>query len=167
VHTPVVRVLFVCLGNICRSPTAEGVFAAHVAAAGLSAQLRWDSAGLVDHHAGELADPRTRAEAERRGVVLTHRSRPIVPDDFRSFDYVLGMDGANMVRLRRMAADTGFTGTLARLRDFDPASPPGSDVPDPYYGGAEGFVEVFDLCDAAAAGLLAHLMETRGLSRSS
>ncbi len=153
----VVRVLFVCLGNICRSPTAEGVFAARVAAAGLSARVHIDSAGLVDHHEGELADPRTRAEALRRGLTLTHRSRPLVPEDFARFDYVLGMDTANMDALRRRAAEMRFAGTLARLRDFDPASRPESDVPDPYYGGPEGFAEVYDLCDAAAAGLLAQL----------
>ncbi len=152
-----VRVLFVCLGNICRSPTAEGVFAARVAAAGLSARIVADSAGLVDHHAGELPDPRTRAEALRRGLALTHPSRPLLPEDFLRFDYVLGMDEANMARLRPLAAEMRFAGTLARLRDFDPASPPGSDVPDPYYGGPDGFVHVYDLCEAAADGLLAHL----------
>ena len=152
-----IRVCFVCLGNICRSPTAEGVFRARVAATGLSDHFEIDSAGLVDHHAGELPDPRTRRCAEARGTVLTHRARPLVPADFARFDVVLGMDAANMARLARMAQDTGFAGTLARFRDFDPASPAGSDVPDPYYGGPEGFETVYDLCDAAAEGLLATL----------
>ncbi len=152
-----IRVCFVCLGNICRSPTAEGVFRQRVTAAGLDHAFEIDSAGLVDHHTGELPDPRTRRCAEARGTVLTHRARQLQPADFARFDVVLGMDAANMERLARMARDTGFTGTLARFRDFDPASPPGSDVPDPYYGGPAGFEEVYDLCDAAAEGLLATL----------
>jgi protein-tyrosine phosphatase len=153
----VVRVCFVCLGNICRSPTAEAVFRARVAAAGLGDHFEIDSAGLVDHHVGELPDPRTRRCAEARGTLLTHRARQLLPVDFGRFDVIVGMDGANMARLARMAQDTGFAGTLARFRDFDPGSPPGSDVPDPYYGGPEGFEEVYDLCVAAADGLLAGL----------
>ena len=152
-----VRICFVCLGNICRSPTAEAVFRARVVAAGLADRFEIDSAGLVDHHVGDLPDPRTRRCAEARGVVLTHRARQIQPVDFSRFEVILGMDGANMERLARMAHDTGFQGTLRRLRDFDPASPPDSDVPDPYYGGPAGFDAVYDLCDAAAAGLLAAL----------
>lgn len=151
------HILFVCLGNICRSPTAEGAFVRRIREAGLAERVFADSAGLVDHHVGELADPRTRACAARRGLDLTHRSRPIVPADFERFDYILGMDGANMERLRVLAQRHAFAGTLARFRDFDPGSPPDSDVPDPYYGDAAGFERVFDLCDAAAAGLIAHL----------
>jgi len=150
------RVLFVCLGNICRSPLAEGVFRQIVEAAGRTADFHIDSAGLVDTHQGELPDPRTRAEAASRGLPLTHRSRPFVPADWSRFDWVLGMDTANLAELERRRPP-GFRGHLGLLRAFDPASPPGATVPDPYYGGPEGFIAVHDLVRAAAAGLLAHL----------
>jgi protein-tyrosine phosphatase len=156
------RVVFVCLGNICRSPTAEAVFAARVLAAGWAGRVHVDSAGLIDHHVGDLPDPRTRRCAEGRGLTLTHRARQFVIDDFHRFDYVIGMDLANMTRLQAMARTVEFSGVLARFRDFDPASPPGSDVPDPYHGDLAVFEQVYDLCDAAAAGLMATIAARLG-----
>ncbi len=150
------RVLFVCLGNICRSPLAEGVFRARVAGAGRERDFHIDSAGLVDTHAGELADPRTRAEAAGRGLQLTHRSRPFTAADWARFDWVLGMNTTNLAELERRRP-AHFRGHLGPLRAFDPAAPPGAAVPDPYYGGPDGFVAVHDLIRAATEGLFAHL----------
>lgn len=153
-----IRVCFVCLGNICRSPTAEGVFLHLLRARGLEGRFVVDSAGTSAHHAGEAPDPRSAAAARARGVPLPSRSRPFTDADFARFDVILAMDHANLRALRRLRGAATFTGTLALLRDFDPASPPGAEVPDPYYGGPRGFDDVLDLCEAACAGLLQRLL---------
>lgn len=158
-----VRVCFVCLGNICRSPTAEGVFQHRVAEAGLLDVIAIDSAGTAAYHAGERADARSRWEAERRGVDLGSIARQFVPADFRRFDYVLAMDRSNLRNLRGLKHAASFPGTLDLFRRFDPASADDAEVPDPYYGGPDGFADVFDLCDAAAVGLLAHIRRQHGL----
>ena len=158
----VVRVCFVCLGNICRSPTADGVMVDLVEKAGLSDRVVVDSAGTSAYHAGDGADRRSASVARRRGVELTSRSRQFVSDDWERFDYVLAMDRANLRSLQGMPGARTFSGTLALFRDFDPDSPPSSDTPDPYYGGARGFEEVLDLCEAGCEGLLAHIRADRG-----
>ncbi len=158
-----VRVCFVCLGNICRSPTAEGVFHHRVAEAGLLDAIDIDSAGTAAYHAGERADARSRQEARRRGVELGSIARQFLPADFRRFDYVLAMDRANLRNLRALDGAAAFPGTLDLFRRFDPASPDRAEVPDPYYGGPDGFRDVFDLCDAAAVGLLGHIRRAHGL----
>lgn len=158
-----VRVCFVCLGNICRSPTAEGVFLARVVAAGLQAEIQVDSAGTGAYHAGEPADRRSREEAARRGVELPSISRQFLPSDFARFDHVLAMDTDNLRNLQRLPGAETFTGTLELFRAHDPTAPPGASVPDPYYGGPQGFADVFDQCDRAAAGLLQHIRDTHGL----
>ncbi len=158
-----VRVCFVCLGNICRSPTAEGVFRHRVAEAGLQDAIVIDSAGTAAYHTGERADARSRQEAARRGVPLDSVARQFAPGDFRRFDYVLAMDRSNLRNLAAMGPARAYAGTLALFRRFDPASPAEAEVPDPYYGGPDGFADVFDLCDAAAVGLLAHIRATHGL----
>lgn len=150
-----------CLGNICRSPTAEGIFRALLEEAGLGAVVGVDSAGTGAWHVGEPPDPRSRATARRRGVELRGRGRQFQRDDFRRFDYVVAMDGSNLRELARLAPDADARDRLHRLRDFDPASAPGSDVPDPYY--EDGFDGVFDICEAACRGLLAHVRERHGL----
>ena len=157
-----VRVCFVCLGNICRSPTAEGVFRHLVREAGLDHRVEIDSAGTAAYHAGESPDPRSTAAAARRGVVLEGAARKFVAGDFRRFDYVVAMDRKNRDDLRRLAPDADARARITLLRDHDPASPPESDVPDPYYGGARGFEEVLDLCERACRALLASLRERRG-----
>ena len=158
-----VRVCFVCLGNICRSPTAEGVFQHQVDQAGLSDEIAVESAGTSGYHASEPADARSRAEAERRGVRLTSRSRQFVPGDFRRFDYILAMDDSNLRNLRAMKGADAYAGVLTTLRSFDPDSPPGAPVPDPYYGGPDGFSDVFELCERACAGLLERVRADHGL----
>ena len=153
----VIRVLFVCLGNICRSPTAEGVFRARVAREGLSHAIATDSAGTHDYHIGDPPDSRARAAAKRRGVDISDlRGRQATREDFVRFDYVLAMDRSNLRNLSRLCPK-GKESRLRLLLDFAPDA--GIDeVPDPYYGGADGFERVLDLVEAAADGLLAHIL---------
>lgn len=157
-----VSVCFVCLGNICRSPTAEGVFRHLVRQAGLEEKIEIDSAGTGGYHVGERPDPRSRAAAERRGIQVDGCARKFAPADFQRFDYVLAMDGANLEALQAMRPASGRA-TLSLLRAFDPAAPAGSFVPDPYYGGDSGFDEVIDQCLRACKGLLAHIRQEHGL----
>jgi protein-tyrosine phosphatase len=153
----VVRVCFVCLGNICRSPTAEAVMRHLVAREHLEDRILIESAGTGDWHVGELRDRRSREVGQRRGIPLAGRARQFVPADFARFEWVLAMDGQNLEALRTMAPDDEARAKVRRLRSFDPASPADSDVPDPYYGGPEGFDRVFDICLAACEGFLAHV----------
>jgi len=151
-----VSVLFVCMGNICRSPTAEGVFRQRLAAQPWAARVRVDSAGTHgDYHAGEPPDPRTRSAARARGYDLDGlRARKVTEEDLRRFDYILAMDEDNLWRLQALAgADPALRGKLALMMDH--ASQLGvREVPDPYYGGPQGFEHVLDLLEAAADGLL-------------
>ena len=150
------RICFVCLGNICRSPTAEGVMRKLVEDAGLDGKIVLDSAGTGAWHVGELADPRTRRAAESRGLSLTHRARQFTAADFDRFDYVIAMDRANLRHLRVMAGER--TAPIVRLlRSFDPDAGTDAEVPDPYSGGSDGFEHVLDLCERACEGLLAHV----------
>ena len=156
-----IRVCFVCLGNICRSPQAEGLFRHHVRAAGLEPHFHVDSAGTGAWHAGELPDARTRAASAQRGVVLQHRAQQFTRRHFDEFDLVLAMDTQNLRDLHALAPDAATRAKVRLLRDFDPAG--SGDVPDPYYGEGDGFTRVFELCDAACRGLLGHLRATHGL----
>lgn len=156
---PVVRLCFVCLGNICRSPTAEAVMAHHLAEAGLSSRVRVESAGTGHWHVGEPPDRRAAAEARRRGITMRSRARQFRPDDFEQFDLVLAMDHENLRDLERLAPHEEARRKLALLRAFDPAAEDLT-VPDPYFGGPEGFAHVFDLVDSACRGLLDHLRRT-------
>lgn len=162
---PSIRVCFVCLGNICRSPTAEGVMAKLVADAGYAGRIAVDSAGTGAYHVGERADARSRAEARRRGIELISVARQFVRGDFERFGYVLALDRQNYRNLAALSRKPAHRDKLHLLRSFDPASPPDSDVPDPYYGGDRGFADVFDLCEAACKGLLAHLVDNHELGR--
>jgi protein-tyrosine phosphatase len=154
-----VRICFVCLGNICRSPTAAGVMRYRAAREGVADRLVIESAGTSDWHVGSPADPRSAAELARRGVPLEHSARQFTAADFGRFDLVLAMDDANVAALRAIAPDGEARGRIRLLRAFDPASDPDDPphVPDPYYGGADGFSAVFDMVDAACAGLVDHL----------
>ena len=148
-----IRVLFVCMGNICRSPTAHGVFEKMVQDAGLATQVLVDSAGTHAYHVGEPPDKRSQATALRRGVDLSiYRARAVERADFDEFDYVLAMDSENYHNLTRLTTPQ----TLNKLQLFLEYAPHLNerDVPDPYYGGATGFERVLDLVEAASEGLL-------------
>jgi low molecular weight protein-tyrosine phosphatase len=152
-----VRLLFVCLGNICRSPTAEGVMRAIVEREGLRDSIQLESAGTGAWHVGSAPDERATAAALARGVELEGRARQVRPEDFEDFDLLLAMDGENLRELRRLAPGEEQRAKVRLLREFDPASTGADvdlDVPDPYYGGAGGFDEVFELVQAACEGLL-------------
>jgi protein-tyrosine phosphatase len=152
-----VRILFVCLGNICRSPTAEGVLRALAAREAPELPLEVDSAGTADYHVGQPPDPRTRAAAQRRGYDLSAlRARTVDAADFERFDLILAMDRENLGALKRRAPSHAHE-RLRLFLEFAPDAP--EDVPDPYYGGPNGFEEVLDLVEAAARGLLAHLRQ--------
>jgi protein-tyrosine phosphatase len=152
------RICFVCLGNICRSPTAEGVFLARARARGLGDAFEVDSAGIADYHLGARPDPRTIAHAARRGYELPSLARQIEPADLTHFDLILAMDEHNLQDLRALARRSRSVRADIRLfRAFDPAAPADAIVPDPYYGGPEGFEEVLNLCESAADGLLDYL----------
>jgi protein-tyrosine phosphatase len=152
------RILFVCLGNICRSPTAAVVLRTLAAREAPELAIEVDSAGTAAYHVGEPPDPRTRQAAARRGYDLTAlRARVVDPVDFERFDLILAMDRENLQVLRRRAP----AGAHERLRlflEFAPQAGP-EDVPDPYYGGPNGFEEMLDLVEAATQGLLAHLRQ--------
>lgn len=141
-----VRILFVCLGNICRSPSAEGVFRHYVSEQGACDRYDIDSAGLIAHHEGELPDGRMRAHAARRGYELTSRSRPITYEDFFHYDYIIGMDRANRERLLDLAPTAETAQKVSLLTDWADDAPK-DHIPDPYYGGAEGFEHVLDLIE--------------------
>lgn len=149
------RVLFVCLGNICRSPTAEAVFRAKVAARGLAGEFDIDSAGTGGWHAGDAPDRRAVAEGERRGVSMSGRARQVTASDLRDFDLVVAMDEANRRDLLALATDDEVRGRIKLLRDWDPeAAAHDLAVPDPYYGGEREFAEMFDIVERASDGLL-------------
>ena len=158
-----VRLSFVCLGNICRSPTAEAVMRHLVQQEGLQAKILLDSAGLGDWHVGHARDSRSQAVGRRRGIPLAGVARQFQAGDFARFDHVLAMDRQNRAGLLQLAPHEQARAKVRLLRSFDPAAPPDADVPDPYYGGPQGFDEVFDICQAACAGLLAHLRRTHAL----
>jgi protein-tyrosine phosphatase len=151
-----VRLLFVCLGNICRSPTAEGVMRWLVAEEGLEDEIEMDSAGTGSWHVGSGPDTRATAAAGGRGVVLEGRARQVRREDFEEFDLILAMDTANLRDLLALAPAAEGRAKVRLLREFDPAAAAAGelDVPDPYYGAEDGFGEVFELVEAACRGLL-------------
>ncbi len=158
-----VRLCFVCLGNICRSPTAEAVMFDLVKKAGLHEQIEVDSAGTAGYHAGERPDARAAAAARRRGIELRGRARQFKVEDYDRFDYVLAMDRSNFEDLADLARSDAAREKLHLLRAFDPKAMAGAGVPDPYYGGDDGFEQVLDICAAACAGLLARVKKDHRL----
>ena len=154
------RVLFVCLGNICRSPAAEGVFLHQLALAGLEGSFVVDSAGTGSWHVGQGADPRMRAAAERRGIHLPSRARQLSVGDLQEFDHILTMDAENLAAVRSLSRQTRPTAAITPLLQFCSRYPQ-EDVPDPYYGGEAGFEHVLDLLEDACEGLLTALMAER------
>jgi protein-tyrosine phosphatase len=159
----VVRVLFICLGNICRSPTAEGVFAKMVADAGLVSRIECDSAGVSDYHQGEPADPRAVEAAKRRGIDIAGvRARQVVPGDLSRFDFLLAMDRPVLRDLSQLSrlSGRGAKGQIGLFLDHAPHLAL-HDVPDPYLGGGEGFEFVLDLIEEGAKGLLEAIRRDR------
>jgi protein-tyrosine phosphatase len=150
-------VLFVCLGNICRSPLAEGVFAHLVRERGLDHRFEIDSAGTGAWHVGERADRRSAEVAARHGVSLEGRARKVEPSDFARFDLVIAMDRDNLRDLQRMAGGTSHRPRVRLLREWDPEG--GDEVPDPYYGGADGFERVYAMVRRSCEALLDDLAE--------
>lgn len=147
------KILFVCLGNICRSPSAEAVMKKLVKDAGMEARFEIDSAGIIGYHEGEPADQRMRAHAARRGYVLDSISRPVRIADFFDFDLIIGMDDKNISDLKRKAPDLESENKIHRMTQFS-RNKLYDYVPDPYYSGAEGFELVLDLLEDACSGLL-------------
>ncbi|HYM87220.1 MAG TPA: low molecular weight protein-tyrosine-phosphatase [Pseudoxanthomonas sp.] len=157
----VVRVLFICMGNICRSPTAEGVFRHAVVAAGLEQKILVDSAGTHDYHLGHPPDRRTQLAAAQRGYDLAGlRARQVTGKDFVEFDYIVAMDLDNLSELRRLAP-AQHHGKLSLFTQYSSARR-GDEVPDPYYGGTQGFERVLDMAEDAAAGLLQYIKQKLG-----
>lgn len=154
---PSVSVLFVCLGNICRSPLAEGIFAALATERGLGDRYDVDSAGTAAYHSGEPPDSRSTAVAEAHGLRLTGHARQVTPRDLERFDIVVAMDRSNRRSLerlrRRVRGRSGSLADIVLMRDYDPGARD-SDVPDPYYGGADGFERVYRILERACNGLL-------------
>jgi protein-tyrosine phosphatase len=158
-----IKVLFVCLGNICRSPLAEAIFNHKIKILGLEDRFKSDSAGTSDFHIGELPDDRTMKCASKHGLNINHRGRQVNRTDFRDFDYILAMDDNNLRTLENLKNSYSFFGKEIQLmRDFAPECQ-GMSVPDPYYGGDEGFEEVYQILDEAIEGFLEKVKATHQL----
>jgi protein-tyrosine phosphatase len=157
-HKSVIRVLFICTGNICRSPMAEAVFRHMVARAGLAGRIVADSAGTGGWHAGEQPHHGTRRVLREQGIDYTHAARQVSPDDFTRFDYLIALDSDHLFELRARAGRAGAR--LARLMDFAPAAA-ARDVPDPYYDGR--FAEVYTLIEQGCRGLIDHIVQAEQL----
>lgn len=161
-ETSVQKVLFVCLGNICRSPLAEGVFRHQVDRAGLGDRFIIDSAGTASYHVGEPPDSRTASVARARGVELIGAARQLRAGDLTGFDYVVVMDRENLANVLKLAKAMKPTAQIRLLREFDEEGNGDQDVPDPYYGGAHGFEHVHDIVERACARLLEHIRQEQG-----
>ena len=157
------RVCFVCSGNICRSPTAEAVFWRQLAEAGLAGEVAVDSAGLGDWHVGEDLDERSATALRARSYpAVPHQAKQFRAADFEDRDLVVALDAGHERALRAMARTAGDRAKIRMLRSYDPAAagdPEGLDVPDPYYGGRDGFEECLDMVEAASTGLLSAVRE--------
>lgn len=154
--------LFVCLGNICRSPLAENVFRQQVEARGVADWFEIDSAGTSGYHRGAPPDRRSAETARRRGLELVGASRQLTAQDLRRYDWVIAMDAENLDAIEALGSATGGTARIHRLREWDPESGGVLDVPDPYYGGDRGFEDVHDMVERSCAALLDHLLRERG-----
>jgi protein-tyrosine phosphatase len=153
------RVLFVCAGNICRSPTAEAVMRGLLAEAELDGEIEVESAGTGGWHVGDPPDPRSVAAAAERGVELSGAARQVDEGDFESFDLLVAMDRSNLDALRRLAPDEEARARVSLLREYGDGA--AHDVPDPYYGGSEGFTEVVEIVERNCRALLEELLGDR------
>ncbi|MGQ4329993.1 low molecular weight protein-tyrosine-phosphatase [Streptomyces hayashii] len=153
------RVCFVCTGNICRSPMAESVFRARVEDAGLARLVEVDSAGTGDWHEGEKADPRAQSALEEHGYTLDHTARRFESSWFARLDLVIALDTGHLKALRRLAPTVQDAAKVRLLRSYDSTADDDLDVPDPYYGGRDGFEECLEKVEEASTGLLAAVRE--------
>jgi protein-tyrosine phosphatase len=158
-----VKVLFVCLGNICRSPMAEGLFLHKIKEQRLEAFFEVDSAGTGGWHIGSPADSRMQEVAAKKGVELPSRARKVKLEDLQEFDYILAMDGENKRDLEELGEELqSYSGRILKMREFDELDK-GADVPDPYYGGRKGFDQVYEMLDRSAGKLLEYLRQENGI----
>ena len=158
-NSDITRVLFVCLGNICRSPLAEGAFRMHVESQGLGHIIHVDSAGTSGHHVGEAPDERSRAVAAKHGVDISQqRARQFIKKDLLEFDFVIAMDASNLNNINNLGATNQRARTSLMLSELAEGT---TDVPDPYYGGTDGFDLVWSMVERACAALLARIVKER------
>ncbi|SDC59835.1 protein tyrosine phosphatase [Algoriphagus faecimaris] len=158
-----IKVLFVCLGNICRSPLAEAIFDHKIKSIGIEDHFKSDSAGTSDYHIGELPDERTINCAKKYNIPINHRGRQVNRTDFRDFDYILAMDENNLKNLNAIKDRYGFEGKEIHLiRNFVPSGA-GLSVPDPYYGGEDGFEEIYHILNEAVDHFLSKIQERHQL----
>jgi protein-tyrosine phosphatase len=157
------KIVFVCLGNICRSPMAEGIFEKLVKERSLSDKISIDSAGTSAYHLGELPDQRMRATADNYSICLTHKARQFSLTDFETFDYIVAMDRENLKNIKRLEKELPVHhAKILLMRDFDPHKSV-QDVPDPYYGGQKGFEEVYEILHRCGTKFLDHLIREHQL----
>lgn len=154
------KILFVCLGNICRSPMAEGVFKKVIENKGVAHKFYCDSAGTSAYHIGALPDERMRATAQERGIILDHCARQITVRDFDDFDYILAMDSSNYNNIRSLTKDKSRQDKVFMMRAFD-SDKSIMDVPDPYYGGISGFIEVYEILWRCCNNFYNHIAENQ------
>lgn len=159
---PDLNVLFVCLGNICRSPLAEAVFRRQVAERGLAARIACDSAGIGSWHLGELADPRTRRVALAHGLEIDHRARQFRPNDLFQFQYILNMEPSVQAHIEQLGRSRQYDARLLLMRHFDPLHPNEDEVPDPYRFDEDAFLKVYHILERSCQQFLDYLLKEHG-----
>jgi protein-tyrosine phosphatase len=158
------KILFVCLGNICRSPLAEAIFKDKIRNHALDAYFEADSCGTSNYHIGDPPDFRTIANARKNGVAISHLGRQLCANDLEEYDYILAMDKSNYQNILKLANAQQYSGKVALMRAYDPVGK-GEEVPDPYYGGEKNFQEVFDILDRTMEEFVKHLEEQYKVTR--
>lgn len=154
-----VKVMFVCLGNICRSPLAHAIFERDVKNAGLSDQILIESSGTGSWHVGHLPDPRMRKEAASHGVEMTHKARHFIAQDLENYDLIFAMDKQNRIDILSLDKEGKHADKVVLFREFQPGAEKGAEVPDPYYGDAEGFTNVYHMVEETSAKVLEYIKE--------